>query len=405
MLRRADPRRLMRRVAPARLTRMAAADSRRLARRIDTDAERLTRRIGTVFTSRLHDERVAAWLGLCLGVSFTVAFVTGLVSHFMQHPPSWMVWPSRPVGLYRFTQGAHVICGLATVPLLLAKLWTVYPKLWQWPPIRSVAHAARRGVVFLLVGGSLFQLVTGLFNVDYWYPFPFFFTVAHYWTAYVVFGAVLIHAADEWAKVKGLRRHPPPYGPSRRGFLATVAGACGLVAVTTVGETFTPLGDLAVLAPGAPAPVRSACPSTRPRSRRRHPEHRLAARGHRCRTAGALARPGRPARDAPARRTTADRLCRGVERRGHLGRSTAEGRPARGRRRGRRACTRRVAAEGGLYRASQVDPPHWHDPLTLLALEVNGEPLSLDHGYPCRLIAPDRPGVMQTKWVAKLEVS
>jgi DMSO/TMAO reductase YedYZ molybdopterin-dependent catalytic subunit len=36
---------------------------------------------------------------------------------------------------------------------------------------------------------------------------------------------------------------------------------------------------------------------------------------------------------------------------------------------------------------------------------VNGEPLSLDHGYPCRLIAPDRPGVMQTKWVSALVVT
>jgi hypothetical protein len=85
------------------------------------------------FTSRLHDERVATWLGVWLGVSFTVAFVTRLVSHFMQHPPAWMVWPSRPVGLYRVTQGVHVIGGLATIPLLLAKLWTVYPRLWQWP--------------------------------------------------------------------------------------------------------------------------------------------------------------------------------------------------------------------------------------------------------------------------------
>jgi DMSO/TMAO reductase YedYZ molybdopterin-dependent catalytic subunit len=30
--------------------------------------------------------------------------------------------------------------------------------------------------------------------------------------------------------------------------------------------------------------------------------------------------------------------------------------------------------------------------------------LALDHGYPCRLIAPNRPGVMQTKWLASLTV-
>jgi len=40
----------------------------------------------------------------------------------------------------------------------------------------------------------------------------------------------------------------------------------------------------------------------------------------------------------------------------------------------------------------------------LLAMRVNGEDLALDHGYPLRLIAPNRPGVMQTKWVARVVV-
>jgi DMSO/TMAO reductase YedYZ molybdopterin-dependent catalytic subunit len=44
------------------------------------------------------------------------------------------------------------------------------------------------------------------------------------------------------------------------------------------------------------------------------------------------------------------------------------------------------------------------DELALLALQLNGAELSLDHGYPCRLIAPGRPGVLQTKWIARLEV-
>ena len=54
---------------------------------------------------------------------------------------------------------------------------------------------------------------------------------------------------------------------------------------------------------------------------------------------------------------------------------------------------------GSAYAASIVDASHAADPLTLLALRLNGEPLHLDHGYPCRLIAPNRPGAMQTKWV------
>ena len=56
------------------------------------------------------------------------------------------------------------------------------------------------------------------------------------------------------------------------------------------------------------------------------------------------------------------------------------------------------------YRTSDVDSTQAHDPDTLLALRVGGDVLALDHGYPVRLIGPNRPGVMQTKWVARLEV-
>ncbi|MBC7403690.1 MAG: molybdopterin-dependent oxidoreductase, partial [Microbacteriaceae bacterium] len=28
----------------------------------------------------------------------------------------------------------------------------------------------------------------------------------------------------------------------------------------------------------------------------------------------------------------------------------------------------------------------------------------IDHGFPARMIAPGRPGVLQTKWLSKLEV-
>jgi DMSO/TMAO reductase YedYZ molybdopterin-dependent catalytic subunit len=51
-----------------------------------------------------------------------------------------------------------------------------------------------------------------------------------------------------------------------------------------------------------------------------------------------------------------------------------------------------------------VDVSHTADPLSLIALRVNGETLHIDHGYPCRLIAPNRPGAMQTKWLQGLTV-
>ncbi|MFI9276305.1 molybdopterin-dependent oxidoreductase, partial [Kitasatospora sp. NPDC052896] len=43
-----------------------------------------------------------------------------------------------------------------------------------------------------------------------------------------------------------------------------------------------------------------------------------------------------------------------------------------------------------------------HDPRSLLALRVNGADLSLDHGYPARIIVPANPGVNNTKWVHRL---
>jgi DMSO/TMAO reductase YedYZ molybdopterin-dependent catalytic subunit len=38
----------------------------------------------------------------------------------------------------------------------------------------------------------------------------------------------------------------------------------------------------------------------------------------------------------------------------------------------------------------------------MLALRVNGADLSLDHGYPARIIVPALPGVHNTKWVSSI---
>ncbi|MFB4318265.1 molybdopterin-dependent oxidoreductase [Actinomadura sp. 21ATH] len=359
------------------------------------------------FTSPLHDERVAAWLGIALGLSFGTAFVTGLISHFMQHPPDWWQWPSRPVGFYRVTQGLHVIGGLATVPLLLAKLWTVYPKLLRWPPVRSAGHAIERALILVLVGASLFQLATGLFNIAYWYPFPFFFPTAHYWTAYILIGALVIHIANEWAKVRRTVMTRPEDGVGRRRFLLTVAAAGGAVTVTTVGETFSPLARLAVLAPRRPGVGPQALPVNKTAQAagitRVAPSWRLHVLGGEAELSLSL-------QDLHTRFPLhSERLpiaC--VE--GWSANATWEGVRLRDILRAAGAPEgARVRVEsmerGGLYRTSWVAPPHWHDHLTLLALGLNGSPLDLDHGHPCRLIAPNRPGVQQTKWVHRLVIA
>ena len=50
------------------------------------------------YRSRLHDERTAAWLGLALGVAFSVCFATGVWSHLQQDPPSWFDAPAHRPG-------------------------------------------------------------------------------------------------------------------------------------------------------------------------------------------------------------------------------------------------------------------------------------------------------------------
>jgi DMSO/TMAO reductase YedYZ molybdopterin-dependent catalytic subunit len=60
--------------------------------------------------------------------------------------------------------------------------------------------------------------------------------------------------------------------------------------------------------------------------------------------------------------------------------------------------------QGSRYRRSDLTRGFVDDHHTLLALELNGEPLHIDHGFPVRLIAPNRPGVLQTKWVTRVIV-
>lgn len=416
--------------------------------------------------SALHDARVAAHLGAALGVCFGVVFLTGIFSHLLQHPGP-LTLPALPAATYRVTQGVHVITGVATGPLLLAKLWTVYPKFWAGlrelrdglprpgAPARRAGQwlscAAGRGMLIPLTGGAIFQLVTGLANIAYWYPFPFFFTVAHYWTAYIVVGALIVHVTNEWTTARHALSHPttagnrqegtvrealaagdsrsgepgesPPAGGegerapgevlagtrdglSRRGFLWSVGGASGVLVATTVGEVVTPVRKLAVLAPRRDGAGQRGLPVNRS----------AVAAGiavpdaYRLRVRGAVAREkawSLNELNALPRHTMALPIAcvegwsagarwTGVRVRDLL---RAAGAPED-------ATVRMESLErGGRYRTSELSPPQWHDPAALVALRCDGEVLTLDHGYPCRLIAPGRPGVLQTKWLAEIVVT
>jgi DMSO/TMAO reductase YedYZ molybdopterin-dependent catalytic subunit len=366
------------------------------------------------FTSRLRSTRLTSHLGLTLAVTFAICFVTGLISHLVQHPPGWFGWPSRPVGLYRFTQGLHVATGLASVPLLGAKLWSVYPRLFTWPPARSLAHAAERAGVAALVAAALFQLVSGILNITHWYaPMPFFFTAAHYWTAWLLIGALLAHVGVKLPIiVAALARHRPdktaPGTLTRRGLLTAVGSAAGVITIATIGQTFAPVSRLSVLAPRRPGtgpqhlPVNKSAASAGVRAAALDPAYRLTIVGAgRPITLDLAALAAMPQHTVALPITcvegwSATATWTGVRLRDLVTLAGADPR------------TSTVDVEslqvGGRYRVSTVPSPHVRDPLTLIALRLHGEPLHLDHGYPARLIAPNRPGVLQTKWVGRLTV-
>ena len=81
------------------------------------------------------------------------------------------------------------------IPVVLAKLWSVIPKLFAWPPARSLAQVLERLSLLMLVGGMLFEIVTGVLNIQYDYIFGFSFYTAHYFGAWVFIAGFVTHVA------------------------------------------------------------------------------------------------------------------------------------------------------------------------------------------------------------------
>jgi DMSO/TMAO reductase YedYZ molybdopterin-dependent catalytic subunit len=59
-------------------------------------------------------------------------------------------------------------------------------------------------------------------------------------------------------------------------------------------------------------------------------------------------------------------------------------------------------AQNGPFDTASLGSGQIADERTLVALKVNGVDLSLDHGYPARIIGPAVPGVHCTKWLATM---
>jgi DMSO/TMAO reductase YedYZ molybdopterin-dependent catalytic subunit len=161
--------------------------------------------------------------------------------------------------------GLHVGLGLVIIPVVLAKLWSVIPRLFAWPPAPSLAQLLERVTLLMLVGGILFEIVTGILNIQYDYVFGFDFYTAHYFGAWVFIAGFVCHLclklptmerslrSRSMRSVLGTSRadtvpelpdptglvalDPDPPTLSRRGALALVGGGTLLVAVLTAGQT------------------------------------------------------------------------------------------------------------------------------------------------------------------------
>ena len=373
------------------------------------------------FTSSLRSAAVASRVGVWLGICFGVAFVTGVISHeaYVTHP--LIAFPARPTWGYRLTQGVHVLAGTAAIPLLLVKLWTVFPKLFARPPRRIgelAAHGLERASIGVLVAAAIFQLASGLANAAQWYPWDFHFRATHYAMAWIAIGALLVHVAVKlpniWAALgaditdtRQDRAAATVSGPvSRRGLVNTALLASGVAVLATAGNTVPALRKVSVLgvrSGGGPAgiPINKSAKAADVMAAALSPDYRLV-----------VAYAGR---ERGLGRADLERLEQHTV---ELSIACVEGWSASGHWTGVRVRTLLDLVDAprgsdvrvtslqphGPFRVTTLPGHFADDPLTLLALGLGGEPLAIDHGYPCRLIAPDRPGVLQTKWVGRLEV-
>ncbi|MFF3261525.1 molybdopterin-dependent oxidoreductase [Streptomyces sp. NPDC002932] len=403
--------------------------------------------------SPLRGPWLTSVLGAVLLVGITLMFVTGLLSYAAYNPDlgandrtpdrGWLgfylfSWPTHPYWLYRLTQGVHVTLGIVLIPVLLAKLWSVVPKLFAWPPVRSAGHALERLSLLLLVGGVLFEFATGVLNIQLDYVFPGSFYPLHFYGAWVFIGAFVVHVAFRiplmvrMLRGGGLREElrsparagrkdpadptelvtPRPAAPtmSRRGALGMVGAGSLVLLVVTAGQSIGGvLRSTALLAPRGQDPgpgpngfqINKTAASVGIRARDVGPGWRLVVRGRGREQvftrAQVLAMPQHTAALPIAcveGWSTEDQEWSGV-RLADLAALVGFTDAAPG------VFVQSVQRTGS-FRSTTLRDNQVRDPRSLLALRVNGADLSADHGYPARIIVPANPGVHNTKWVTRL---
>ncbi|MFD2341285.1 molybdopterin-binding protein [Clavibacter tessellarius] len=393
--------------------------------------------------------RMAVVIGRLLGLAFLVCFGTGLYSHFLQDPLPWMRFPTAPVSLYRVTQGIHITAGIACVPLLLAKLWIVFPELLTYPPVTGVVSFLERASIAVFVGASLLEVTMGLLNTFQWVPFPFYFRQTHYALAFVVIGSLAIHIGVKLPAIAGHWRRGqadespivadapdaaapdaaapaghaprgitgrvtawidgtpvPPTPVARRGFLVTVGASVAAVVALTAGQSFRILAPFNAFGPRVMGTGPQALPVNRTAEAAGVTETAVDPGWTLTVSTGSSSRAFTMDDLRAMELVTATLPIACVE--GWSQSATWRGvrlkdlMDAVGADPGARLRVTSLEERGG-FRRTEMGPEYVRDPLTLVALELDGAPLDIQHGYPARMIAPGRPGVLQTKWLSTLE--
>lgn len=405
-----------------------------------------------VWRSPLRGPWLTSVLGFVLLLGLPVVTLTGLLSYIAYQPqfagnafpaqtfglslPSF-AWPTSPAWLYRLNQGVHVTLGLALVPVVLAKLWSVMPKLFAWPPARSLAAVMERLSLTLLVGSTIFEMVTGVLNIQYDYIFRFDFYTAHYYGAWVFAASFVVHVALKLpVMIRTLRGRrlrdelrtplartvadPPdpdglaPLAPapptiSRRGALGLVGGASLAVTALTIGQTLSDrLRFTALLAPRGRSygngpndfQVNRTAASAQIDPAQTGATWRLTVRGARqvaLDRAQLLAMPQHTAElpIACVEGWSTVQRWSGVRLRDLLALAGDD--------RATHAIVRSLERNGTFNQAT-LNAGQMRDSDSLLALRVNGADISPDHGFPARIIVPALPGVHNTKWVREIEL-
>lgn len=400
--------------------------------------------------SPLRGPWLTSVFGSVLLVILPIVIITGLLSYIAYGPKFGMAipgdvgwlklpsfdWPSNPSWLYRLTQGLHVGLGLVMIPVVLAKLWSVIPRLFAWPPARSVANVIERVSLLMLVGGVLFEIVTGVLNIQYDYIFGFSFYTAHYFGAWVFIAGFVAHLAVKLpTMVRSLRSRsfravlrtsradtvpeplddglvapdPDPPTLSRRGILAVVGGGALLVAVLTAGQTvggwtrhlaiLLPRGrsygegpnDFQINRTAATAAIDPALTGDRWRLQLLGGPRPVVL------DRAALAAMGQHTVELPIACVEGWSTVQSWSGVRLADLAAAAGRPAPG------SAVVSSLERFGAFNHARLQRNQVLNPEALLAFRVNGVDLSLDHGYPARIIVPALPGVHCTKWVSSIE--